>query len=842
MATGEIEYTSTVGFVGTDTFTYRICDGALNCDEATVTITVTAPPVAVDDSRNALTGVPVTINVPANDTDLDGDLDITSVMIVSTPANGSVTVNPTTGVIEYTSTVGFVGTDTFTYEICDLAGNCDQATVTITVAAPPVAVDDSANTLTGVPVLVDVPFNDTDLDGDLDPISVSIVSGPGDGTLVVNPVTGVIEYTSDPGFVGTDTFAYEICDLAGNCDEATVTITVTAPPVAVDDSDNALTGVPVLVDVPFNDSDLDGDLDPTNVSIISGPGDGTLSINPSTGEIEYTSTAGFVGTDTFIYEICDLAGNCDQATVTITVTAPPVAVDDSGDTLTGVPVLVDVPFNDTDLDLDLDITSVAIVSGPSNGSVLIDAVTGEIEYTSAAGFVGTDTFIYEICDLAGNCDEATVTITVTAPPVAVDDSGNTVTGVPVLIDVPFNDSDLDGDLDLTNVSIVSGPGDGTVVVNPTTGEIEYTSGPGFVGTDTFTYEICDLAGNCDQAVVTITVAAPPSPPIAGDDSVVATTAVPVLINVPLNDSDVDGDLDLTTVNVTVGPSNGSTSVDSVTGKITYTSDPGYVGVDTFTYEICDSQPACDTALVTVTVSATPPVPSPPVANDDSGSTASGVGVVINVPLNDTDVDGDLDPTSVSVTGAASNGSTSVNSLTGQVTYTPGVSFVGTDTFTYRICDLQPVCDTAVVTITVAAPIIPPAPPVATDNFVKTKFGTPVSINVLGNDSDPDGDLDPSSVKIITPPRNGSARIDPVTFAIIYTPNPGFWGLETLAYEVCDAQPACTRATVRIEVPQLDTLAFTGVQPEVPLLAGFGALLLGGLALVFGARRKREKSE
>ena len=147
-----------------------------------------------------------------------------------------------------------------------------------------------------------------------------------------------------------------------------------------------------------------------------------------------------------------------------------------------------------------------------------------------------------------------------------------------------------------------------------------------------------------------------------------------------------------------------------------------------------------------------------------------------------------------------------------------------------------------VTITVTAPIIPPAPPVATNNSVKTKFGTPVSINVLGNDTDPDGDLDPSSVRVLTQPRNGTATVDPVTFAIIYTPNLGFWGLDTLAYEVCDAQPACTTATVSIEVPQLDTLAFTGVQPEMPLLAGFGALLLGVLALVFGKRRKRTITE
>src|SRR6185369_17240828 len=114
----------------------------------------------------------------------------------------------------------------------------------------------------------------------------------------------------------------------------------------------------------------------------------------------------FVGTDTFTYSVCDLQPVCDTAVVTITVTAPPVAVDDSDSTTWETPVTIDVPSNDTDLDDDLDLTSVIVTSDPGNGTTSVDAVTGEITYTPDGGFSGTDSFIYQICDLDGNCDSA----------------------------------------------------------------------------------------------------------------------------------------------------------------------------------------------------------------------------------------------------------------------------------------------------------------------------------------------------------------------------------------------------------------------------------------------------
>ena len=163
----------------------------------------------------------------ANDSDPDDGLDPTSVAVLSGPSNGSTSVNPD-GSIDYTPDADFFGTDSFTYEVCDLFGACDAAQVDITVNSVndgPTAVDDSDTVDEDSSVTVDVLGNDSDPDDGLNPASVTVTSGPSNGSTSVNP-DGTIDYTPDPDFSGTDSFSYQVCDVAGACDTATVDITV----------------------------------------------------------------------------------------------------------------------------------------------------------------------------------------------------------------------------------------------------------------------------------------------------------------------------------------------------------------------------------------------------------------------------------------------------------------------------------------------------------------------------------------------------------------------------------------------------------------------------------------
>ena len=200
-------------------------------------------PVAADDSATTNEDAPVTVDLLANDSDTDGALDPNTVVVTTSPAHGSVVVDPLTGQATYTPDPNYNGPDTFTYQVCDTDGSCVSAAVTIDVAPvndAPTAADDTATTGEETPVAIDVLVNDVDADGALDPASVTVTVAPAHGTTSVDPATGVITYTPDPSYNGPDTLTYQVCDdgTPALCASATVTIDVTGvndAPVAIDD-------------------------------------------------------------------------------------------------------------------------------------------------------------------------------------------------------------------------------------------------------------------------------------------------------------------------------------------------------------------------------------------------------------------------------------------------------------------------------------------------------------------------------------------------------------------------------------------------------------------------------
>ena len=137
------KYTPNPNYNGSDSFVYEICDTRGGCDTALVSITINPvadPPVANDDNQSTPVDTPVIIDVSANDSDPDSNLDPNSANTTcihgstgcSNPSNGSL-VNNGNGIFEYTPNTSFTGSDTFNYEICDSGSLCDTATVTITV-------------------------------------------------------------------------------------------------------------------------------------------------------------------------------------------------------------------------------------------------------------------------------------------------------------------------------------------------------------------------------------------------------------------------------------------------------------------------------------------------------------------------------------------------------------------------------------------------------------------------------------------------------------------------------------------------------------------------------------
>ena len=420
------------------------------------------PPIAADDDTTTFVDTPVDGNVLGNDIDPNADDLTVNPTPVTDPTNGTVTLNPD-GNFTYTPNPGFQGIDTFEYEVCDENGDCSTAVATIDVTADPTpgvndgptAADDAGAAKMDSPVIGDLLGNDSDPNGDPLTVNPTPITAPTNGTVVIND-DGTYSYTPDPGFVGTDTFEYEICDDSGACSTATVTIEIVdssqpnAPPIVNDESTVAFVDQAVTGSLTSNDGDPEGRPIIINTTPLVDPLNGTITINPD-GSYQYTPNPAFTGTDTVAYEVCDADGNCDTGVLTVAVVPdangpandPPVAGNDFGVGQLNEPIVGDLLANDTDPNGDPLIINTVPVSGPSNGTLTINA-DGSYEYLPDPDFMGTDGFDYEVCDADGQCTIATVNLLIVSqPPVAENDLLSTPKDTPVSGNVLTNDSDAD---------------------------------------------------------------------------------------------------------------------------------------------------------------------------------------------------------------------------------------------------------------------------------------------------------------------------------------------------------------------------------------------------------------
>jgi large repetitive protein len=469
--------------------------------------------------------------------------------------------------------------------------------------------------------------NDTDADGD--PLTATLVTDVTNGTLVLDP-DGSFTYTPGAGYVGSDSFTYEVSDDVNAVDTATVTIEVldpdvNAPPVAVDDTYDTRPGTPLDIDpatgVLTNDTDPDGDT--ITVIAFSIPANGTAAMFAD-GSFTYTPDAGFTGTDTFIYTISDGFGATDQATVTIEVrpNEPPELTDDAYVTLQDSTLTVPAPGvlgNDTDPDGD---TLTVTASTPAVLGTLATLPDGGFTYTPDPGEVGTETITISVFD---GFDTVTSTLTIEIlPRVAIT--------VPPDITVP-NDPGLAG-------AAVTYPAPTSVGgAPPVTIACTAASGAFFpLGTTTVTCTATDSTPDDDADSFTITVVDVEPPTIADrpDISVTSASSTPVSFTPP-DASDNSGVPPV----VVCAPASGSTfPLGITTVTCTATDGAGNTASSAFTVTVTppvgDQPPAQPPAQPPSQPPAQPPV-QPPVGDPTPFATPtpppSGLPPVITPPLD-----------------------------------------------------------------------------------------------------------------------------------------------------------------------------------------------------------------
>ncbi|MDC8011166.1 tandem-95 repeat protein [Tahibacter soli] len=560
---GQLNFTPAPNASGTATFTVTLQDnggtangGVDTSAPSTLTITINPiddAPVAVNDTATVLEdAVATAVNVLANDTDIDGGpISVTS---VTQPLNGIVVITGGGTGLTYQPNPNYCnappGTtpDQFTYTLTP-GGSIGTVQVTVTcVDDNPVAVNDAAtitedDPATAIPVLA----NDTDVDGG--PMSIVSVTQPANGVVVITGGGSGLTYLPNPNYCnaptpGTpDTFTYT---LTPGGSTATVSVSVTCvvdPPVAVNDTGSVLEdAAATAINVLGNDSNPDGS--PISIGSVTQPANGVVVITGGGTGLTYQPNPNYCNTppgttlDTFTYTI-NPGGSTGTVTVTVTcVDDPPTAVADSATVLEdAAATAVNVLANDTDVDGGP--KSVASVTQPANGTVVITGGGTGLTYQPNPNYCNTppgttlDTFSYTLTP-GGSSTTVSVTVTcVNDPPVPP-----AVPNIPVHTNIAIGVNDgTTGDLlipgaitdpDSTNFAIGTAPATSTnggeLGINTATGAFTYNPPAGFTGNDTFTYSVCDDGTPQQCAPVTVTlVVSGPRIFFVDDDAVVVGT-------------------------------------------------------------------------------------------------------------------------------------------------------------------------------------------------------------------------------------------------------------------------------------------------------------------------------
>lgn len=836
---GTYTFIPAANYNGIVTVDYKVCDMS-KCDTATLTITVSPvndkPVVADATVPTANNQRPITcLNI------LDADTaDTHTVTVCGNPAQGTVTtsVNNATNqlCVTYTPNASFVGQDSVCLLICDSGSpqTCDTVKLYYNVSSSnlaPVAVNDVNITLNSASTSGNVLSNDSDPNNNTLVVSTTPVVAPAHGTLVLN-ANGTYTYTPNSSFVGTETILYQVCDNGAPslCDTGALVIevrsstnNVTNNPVAINDNVSGPSGTAIIVAVKANDYDPTGS-SLGNPSIVGVTVGGTATVNPD-GTVTFVPSSGFVGTANFNYEICNTGTPvlCDTATVTVDVYAnpllpnlPPVAVKDVVATTKNMSVAGDVSLNDSDPNAGQALIFSA-VSSPAHGTVSMNS-DGQFSYTPNTNYVGVDTFSYTVCDNASPslCSTARVDIIVTqgvvAPtnsaPIATADNPVIQQGTPTIIDVASNDYDPNGG-PLSNPMITTAPTSGTAVVNPD-GTITFTPNPLFTGTTAFTYTICDFGtpALCDSATVTVTVVPTVGvtnvAPTAQNDATTTPENTAVIGDVSSNDTDLNAGQTLTYA-MSTQPTNGTVALQP-NGIFTYIPTNGFVGIDSFSYAVCDNGlPAlCDTAWVLIEVTTTNVnTNTSPMAADDNVTTYAGDIIIVNVLANDVDLNGNQTLSSPTIIGTPVGGTAVVNP-NGTVTFTPQSGFTGIASFSYAVCDngSPSLCDTAQVQVTVKPAVVLNninIAPLAVDDAARTYKNTSLTSSVATNDSDVNTGQT-LTFSLLSSATHGSVSLN-ANGTYTYVPVANYIGPDQFVYKVCDngVPSKCDTAMVYLTV-------------------------------------------
>ena len=665
---------------------------------------------------------------------------------------------------------------------------------------PPEAVDDEFGIRPGRSTVLPVLDNDSDLDGDV--LTASPTSAPEWGTISVARGGRALQISGvDANQTGSTSFSYEASDGQAT---ASARVQVTIHPYSQNAAPNQLRastvkiGANAQIQYQALSDWRDPDGDPIYLKNAEAPEGLSVSFSED-GSLTITDEGSAPGPKTVVLTVADDQGAETRGELIATVqeagNLPPSANGDLFQAHPGETVTLDPLKNDTDPNGDP--LSLAAVSGaPAGATISPDLDRGTIDFRATAP--GSYSFAYTVSDgIATTLGIIRVEVVeaTALPPVAENDTAVLPLGGSVLVAPLNNDYDPSGGLlSITSVDASNVPGLEVALIDRHL--LRVTAPSGLTQTATFSYTVSNGQGEATADVMVIPGAADRSdlPPVLKPDRAKVRVGDVGTVSVLSNDRSPAG-LNLQVESTLAYDPTNALGNPFVTGnqvRLEAGANPGIMDV---TYSVIDSAGNRASSTVTFEVVAASDQNQPPRPRDISAWAAAGQTTRIPVTLDGIDPDGD----SVSLTGLDSSpqqGSATVKST--WIDYTPNQNASGTDSFTYTVIDRQGARASARVRVAISAAPSLNQNPVAVPDTVLTRPDRMVTVNVLSNDVDPDGDpltLEEDGLETATPELDPQVRSS--STLQIHTPSQA--GTYLVSYTVSDGRGGSARGTVTVYV-------------------------------------------
>ena len=667
---------------------------------------------------------------------------------------------------------------------------------------PPEAVDDDFGIRPGRSTLLPVLDNDSDDDGDV--LTARAVTDPEFGTVVRTRGGRALQITEVPENLtsGSTSFTYEASDgLAGS----TATVRVTIHPWTQNEGPRQVkrpvvkVGANAQVEYNLLSDWIDPDGDQFFLKSVVAP-DGIAVQFTEDGTVQIRDLGSGAGTKVLSVTLSD--GHAEttgdlQVSVQEAGNVPPVARADFFVARVGEALAIDPIANDTDPNGDA-ISLVAAGTPPAGTSVSADLSRGILTFTGSVP--GSFQFTYTVSDgpstTVGVIRVDVVGDDTHALPIAEDDLAVLPSGGASLIAPLANDTDPSGGV-LVVQSIDVPASSGLEVTLIERHLLRITAPGGLRDVTSFTYTISNGAGSATAQVSVIPTDAQSeeTPPEASPDTAKVRADDIGSVSVLSNDrSPIGLSLNLDPdVTVLSGSELGTVFVTGNQVRLAAGSEAGVVRV---AYTVVDSVGNRATSTVTFEVVAASAANSAPVPKALSAWAVQGQMTRIPVPLTGIDPDGD----SVALVGIdqpPAKGSVVLG--TEWLEYTPSDDATGTDTFSYIVEDRLGVQGRARVRVGIAPPGSQNHNPTAVPDSVTVRPGREVSINVLSNDLDADGDAlsvdtDPATVAVSDESATVTMAEDTVTVKA-----PASNGVFVVAYQIQDGRGGRAQGQLTVTV-------------------------------------------